>query len=254
MGSLDGRVVLVTRPAEDAGDLSDRLRELGAVAIEAPTIEILPLEDTSPLDSALASLAAEEFAWVVFTSPRGVAAVAERLAALGLEFSPIQRIVAIGPATRERVRSALGAIADMTSDAYTTESLARWFPAGSGRVLLPRVDIAPEELEQSLREKGWTPVRVDAYRTRTPERLPQETARALDAGEIHAVCFTSASTVRGFVTMAGVRAGPKVVCIGPVTARAAEASGLRVDAVAEPHTIGGLVSAVERVLGGGETT
>jgi uroporphyrinogen-III synthase len=39
-----------------------------------------------------------------------------------------------------------------------------------------------------------------------------------------------------------------VVCIGPVTAREARARGLTVHAVANPHTIEGLVAAVERAL------
>jgi uroporphyrinogen-III synthase len=74
---------------------------------------------------------------------------------------------------------------------------------------------------------------------------------------VDAVTFTSASTVRGFVRMAGpliegVRrrdGGPAIVCIGPVTAAEAEANGLRVAAVAGPHTIEGLVAALDRMLG-----
>jgi uroporphyrinogen-III synthase len=45
-----------------------------------------------------------------------------------------------------------------------------------------------------------------------------------------------------------VRGDPKVVCIGPITARAARDRGLRVSTVADPHTVGGLVAAVERSL------
>jgi len=45
-----------------------------------------------------------------------------------------------------------------------------------------------------------------------------------------------------------VRGNPKVVCIGPATAREAREHGLRVHAVADPHTVDGLVGAVERAL------
>jgi uroporphyrinogen-III synthase len=66
---------------------------------------------------------------------------------------------------------------------------------------------------------------------------------------VDAVTFTSASTVRGFVRALGaVKGAPKVVCIGPVTAREARAHGLTVHAVATPHTVEGLVEAVERAL------
>ena len=130
-------------------------------------------------------------------------------------------------------------------------------PTGTGRVLLARADIAPDGLEGALSAKGWTPVRVDAYRTRPAGRLPAEARRALDDGRVDAVTFTSASTVEGFVRAAGQgaldrRAGggrrPRVICIGPVTSRHARAAGWRVDAVARPHTVEGLVAAVERVL------
>jgi uroporphyrinogen-III synthase len=66
---------------------------------------------------------------------------------------------------------------------------------------------------------------------------------------VDAVAFTSASTVRGFVNALGAsRGAPKVVCIGPVTAAAARVVGLRPAAVARPHTIEGLVAALERAL------
>jgi uroporphyrinogen-III synthase len=72
---------------------------------------------------------------------------------------------------------------------------------------------------------------------------------------VHAVTFTSASTVRGFLNARGGEAirgssgvPPKVVCIGPVTASAARDAGLRPAAVAKPHTIEGLVAALERAL------
>ena len=102
--------------------------------------------------------------------------------------------------------------------------------------------------------------RIDAYRTRFPGTLPVAARRALAGGTVDAVTFTSASTVRGYLKAAGpilrhpamAAPGhrPKVVCIGPVTAAEARSAGLRVHGVADPHTIKGLVAAVERVLAG----
>ena len=96
---------------------------------------------------------------------------------------------------------------------------------------------------------------MDAYRTVFATSLPREARAALESGLVDAVTFTSASTVRGFVN---ARAGetisvpsgapPKVVCIGPVTARAARDAGLRPASVAKPHTVEGLIAALERAL------
>jgi uroporphyrinogen III methyltransferase / synthase len=104
-------------------------------------------------------------------------------------------------------------------------------------------------LEAALAANGWSPVRVDAYRTRMARTLPAGARAALRDGDVDAITFTSASTVRGFVGSTGVvRGNPKIVSIGPVTAREAREHGLRVSAVARPHTIEGLVAALERVL------
>ncbi len=129
-------------------------------------------------------------------------------------------------------------------------------PEGTGRVLLARADIAPDGLETVLQAKGWSPERVDAYRTELATEIPSVVRKALEAGAVDAVTFTSASTVRGFLQAAGHSAEPglpfarrpAVVCIGPVTAREAEYGGLVVDAIAGPHTIEGLVRALEHVL------
>jgi uroporphyrinogen III methyltransferase/synthase len=155
----------------------------------------------------------------------------------------------IGDGTAEAWRRWSRREADLRPATFTTAAIARAFPRGSGRVLCARADIAPEGLESALASKGWDPLRVDAYRTRFPRSLPKDARDALRSGTVDAVTFTSASTVRGFVgALSGLRGNPKVVCIGPVTSRAARAHGLTVAAVAKPHTMVGLVAALERVF------
>jgi len=245
--SLKGRTILVTRPEREAESLGEMLRAQGAETIEAPAIEILPPEDTAQLDRAIRDAVGGEFEWVVFTSPRAVEAVVARLVVLGLEITIPTSVAAVGEKTATTLRD-LGMRVDLVPKVFTTETLADAFPPGKGRVLLPRADIAPDGLEDGLAAKGWAPHRVTAYRTRFPDELPPEAYDALEAGRIDAVVFTSTSTVRGFAHMAGVRTGPCVVCIGPVTARAAEEAGFTVDAVASPHTMEGVLKALRRTL------
>jgi uroporphyrinogen-III synthase len=45
-----------------------------------------------------------------------------------------------------------------------------------------------------------------------------------------------------------MKGNPKVVCMGPVTSREAREHGLTVAAVANPHTMQGLVDALERAF------
>jgi uroporphyrinogen-III synthase len=245
-GPLTGRVVLVTRPADHAGDLAARLRAEGGEPLLAPTIVVEPARPGGPLDRSVGEAAEGRFEWVVFTSSSGVAAWLDRAGAVGAG-TPLARVAAVGEATAESLRAG-GIHPDLVPGSFTTAALGEAFPAGSGRVLLPRADRATGDLEATLRSKGWTPVRVDAYRVRPARVLPDRAVSALAGGRVDAVTFTSPSTVDGFVRLAGVVRDPVVVCIGPVTAEAARAAGFDVAAVAVPHTTEGLVSALVRAF------
>lgn len=245
MKTLAGRSVLVTRPADQSVELVRRLRRLGATAIVTPTIELVPARSAA-LTAALRDLADGRFAWITLTSRATVAMLSTRLS------SPSDvraQVAVIGEGTATAFRAWARRSPDLMPATFTTAGLARAFPRGEGRVLCARADIAPPGLEDALAAKGWSPLRVDAYRTRMARVLPPESRTALRDGSVDAITFTSASTVRGFVGATGVvRGDPKVVCIGPVTAAEAREHGLRVSAVARPHTIDGLVAALERVL------
>jgi uroporphyrinogen-III synthase len=245
MKPLAGRTVLVTRPADQSLDLVRRLRRLGAEVIVAPVIEISPVRSAA-LTRALHDLSHGRFEWIVLTSRATVEMLASRLA---LPSEVRAKVAAIGDGTGKAFRAWTRRTPDLMPETFTTSGLARAFPRGQGRVLCARADIAPAGLEDALAAKGWAPVRVDAYRTRLARSLPTEARAALRDGRVDAITFTSASTVRGFVGAMGVvRGDPKVVSIGPVTAKEAREHGLRVSAVARPHTIEGLVAALERAL------
>jgi uroporphyrinogen-III synthase len=245
-GSLAGRSVLVTRPAEQSSELVQLLDRMGARSIVAPAIEIAPVRSAA-LTAALRELAAGDFAWIALTSRATVDVLRERLQSAD---DVRASTAAIGEGTAAAFRRWSGRSPELVPSSYTTTGLARAFPRGRGRVLCARADSAPGGLADALAAKGWTPTRGDADRTRLPRSLPPEARDALRRGDVDAVTFTSASTVRGFVGAVGtVKGSPKVVCIGPVTAREARAHGLTVHAVARPHTIEGVAAAVERVLG-----
>jgi uroporphyrinogen-III synthase len=243
---------MVTRPADRADRLVEELEGRGARVIRAPTIELKPVRSAA-LSAALRDLERGRFAWIVLTSPATVGMLADRLE----EPAGVRaKVAAIGDGTADAFARWATRRPDLRPRAFTTAALARAFPRGEGRVLCARADIAPEGLEETLAAKGWTPTRVDAYRTIFSTALPSEAQRAIGDGEVGAITFTSASTVRGFVHASGDRLldapgrRPAVVCIGPVTAREARAHGLRVRAVASPHTTDGLVGAIERVFAG----
>jgi uroporphyrinogen-III synthase len=211
----------------------------------APAIR-LRLGDSPRLAAAQREAAGGAFAWVVFTSASGVRAWFRAAEAMGGDARPQARIAVVGTGTAEALREG-GVEPDLIPPTFTTAALGEAFPEGSGRVLLPRADLATGELELSLVAKGWTPLQVDAYRIELEEGLPEHVVTALAEGRVDAVTFTSESTVTGFAGATAER--PSAVCIGPVTAAAARREGFPVGGIAEPHTVDGLIDAVVGLLG-----
>ena len=237
---LQGRSVVVTRAAEQASRLVAMLAHLGATVVEVPTIAVVDPPDGG---AALAEAAArvDRYDWVVLTSTNGVARF---LAALGRPAAGL-RVAVVGPGTADALRAG-GVEPTLVPERFVAEALLEVFPAGPGRVLLPQASAARPVLVDGLRTAGWEVDAVVAYRTvpARPSAPVLERAAAADA-----ITFTSGSTVTGYLAAAGPDAVPPVVvCIGPVTAAAAEEGGLAVTAVAAEHTIDGLAAAVVAAL------
>jgi uroporphyrinogen III methyltransferase/synthase len=251
---LEGKRIVVTRPEAQSAELVARLRALGAEPIVCPAIAIAPPADYALLDAAIARL--EQYDWLLVTSANGVRALLRRMAALGRDIAPLQKlqIGAIGPATAEALAEH-GLGVGFVPSAYVAEAILDEIGDVAGkRILLPRADIAREMLAIGLRERGAAVDEIAAYRTVPGEGAPELVAR-LQAGTIDAITFTSSSTVRYLLD--GLAAGgverpaackliarAAVVCIGPITATTAGAEGLRVDAVARTYTGEGLVEAL----------
>lgn len=246
--TLAGRTVVVTRATAQASTLVEALEARGARVVAVPVIAIAePSDGGASLAAALADVA--RYDWLVVTSANGAERVAARLVA-GAVDRAATRIAAIGPGTVDAL-ARRGVVADLVPDRFVAEGLLEAFPpppAQGGRVLLAQATAARPVLRDGLEAAGWHVDAVEAYRTVHPviDAELLERARRADA-----VTFTSASTVQGFVAAAGPDAVPPVVAsIGPITSAAARALGLLVTVEADPHTIPGLVDALERALAG----
>ena len=254
---LFGQRIVVTRARGQAEALSSRLRALGAEAIDLPTIAILPALDYEPLDEAIANLGTYD--WLVFTSANGVRFFLERLDRSTVDLRALRaRICAIGPATRAAIE-ALHLKVDVMGKDYVAEGMlaalsahgAAYNLAGQ-RILLPRAAVARDLVPVELARRGAVVDVVEAYRTAVPEG-----ARAMAAGIFGAdrrpdwVTFTSSSTVRNLLAVAGAEplAGVKTASIGPVTSATARGLGIAVTVEASVFTVDGLVEAILRAVG-----
>jgi uroporphyrinogen III methyltransferase / synthase len=250
---LFGWRVLVPRTKEQAESLSERLRSYGAVPQEVPTIAVEPPRTPQQMERAVKGLVTGRYQWIAFTSVNAVRAVREKLEEYGLDaraFAGV-KVAAVG----EQTAAALGRFGikpDLVPDGeQSSEGLAAAWPPYDdvldpiNRVLLPRADIATETLVARLTDLGWEAEDVTAYRTVRAAPPPAPIREAIKGGGFDAVLFTSSSTVRNLIGIAGKPHAVTVIAvIGPQTAQTAAEYGLRVDVMAPKPSATALAEAL----------
>lgn len=239
--------VVVTRAADQSGPLVERLSRRGFDVVVVPTIRIEdPADGGEALRMALASV--QRFRWLVVTSPNGAARVVDGLRTVTSDAAPPTAldVAAVGPGTAA-VLEAAGIGVDLVPTQHTAEGLVTAFPEVAteegAEVLIASADIARDVLPDGLRDKGWEVTVVDAYRN---VAVPLTDDDVAELARCDVITFASGSAVRSIVAAVGRdRIPPIVVTIGPIASAAARQVGLAVAAEADPHTIDGLVDAVE---------
>ena len=179
-----------------------------------------------------------------------VKAVRERFAEVGIDARAFAglKVAAVGGVTAEALRS-WGINPDLvTPGESSARGLLEDWPEYDeqldpiNRVFLPRADIATDTLVAGLMDLGWEVEDATAYRTVRAAPPAPAVREAIKTGEFDAVVFTSSSTVRNLVGIAGKpHAATVVACIGPQTAKTAQEHGLRVDVLASEASVATLV-------------
>jgi uroporphyrinogen III methyltransferase / synthase len=250
---LFGWRVLVPRTKDQSDEVCDLLRARGAVPEQVPTIAVEPPRTPQQMERAVKGLVTGRYQWIGFTSVNAVRAIREKFEEYGLDaraFAGV-KVAAVGEQTAAALR-AFGIMPDLVPDGeQSAEGLADAWPVYDevldpiNRVLLPRADIATEGLLTRLTELGWEAEDVTAYRTVRAAPPPAPVREAIKGGGFDAVLFTSSSTVRNLIGIAGKPHAVTVIAvIGPQTAKTAEEFGLRVDVVAAKPSVSSLVEAL----------
>ncbi|MBC7310306.1 MAG: uroporphyrinogen-III synthase [Tetrasphaera sp.] len=250
---LFGWDVLVPRTKEQSAAMTAHLEAYGATATVVPTISVEPPRSPHQMDKAIKGLVTGRYEWIGFTSVNAVKAVREKLEECGLDARALAglKIAAVGGVTADALR-AWGLNPDLAPSGEQSARglLEDWPPYDElldpiDRVLLPRADIATETLVAGLQDMGWEVDDVTAYRTVRAAPPAPEIRDAIKTGRFDAVLFTSSSTVRNLVGIAGKPHATTVIgCIGPATAKTAEEHGLRVDVLAPEASSSALVDAL----------
>ena len=191
---LFGQRIVVTRPIDEAVRIAPELESLGAEVLLAPSVRILPIADTAPLDEAIGRLA--EFDWVVFTSGNGVRFF------VGATHEPGQ-----GPAGDRApeagsdwtgYRADAGAVIICGPILFPTPIAQRPSPrrfqlrAAGRRILLARADRGRALLNEELANVADIH-QVAVYQNADAEALPELVVRRIESGTVDWITLTSSA-------------------------------------------------------------
>jgi uroporphyrinogen III methyltransferase / synthase len=244
---LFGKRIAVTRTRPQAGELTKKLRELGADAFEMPTIRIEPAPDKREFYELVAY--AHTYDWLVFTSPNGAEAFFAAFYELYKDARSLGgvRIAVVGPATAAKVRENRFEVDLQPEKHISTEilpALQKETTLENLKILLVRGESADRELPKELSRLGAIIDEAVAYRT-VPENETHDGVARFRREGADMVTFTSASTAENFKALGlPEHAEARFVSIGPVTSKAMRDLGMSVDIEARTHDIPGLIDAI----------
>jgi uroporphyrinogen III methyltransferase / synthase len=256
-----GHRVLVTR--EHAGGF-EQLEDLGAEIVQFSTVEIAPPAAWDELDRSIDRIG--EYHWLIFTSANGVKYFFRRLFDRGVDIRELKglKVCAIGTRTAAEVEK-FGIRVDLVPEKFRAEGLIEAFIRLHGaksmaqgenslkgvKFLLPRAEVAREVFPDEVRRLGGIIDVPVAYRAVKPEMHGKRLKRFLKEGRITIATFTSAATFNNFREIMGGDADDMlrnvaIAVIGPVTARAIEKTGRKVDIIPEEATVEALAEEIKK--------
>ena len=232
---LKNKRVLITRPKDKVASFAQKLKKLGAEPIALPLIQLTSINQKTLLNT----YQSQDFDWLIFTSYNAVYAFFEVVEASSIR----SKIAVVGPKTKEALNQSYKGDVFLPS-IYTAEALVNEIPVEVNEtVLLPQSAIAKDDVEVRLKERGVIVTSVKSYENKKVTYTAHELV-TLFSQEIDYITFTSGSTVKSFMDLEVDMGNAKVVCIGPSTAEVAQQLGVKVDAVAYPHTEEGIIETI----------
>lgn len=239
---LSGKSVLITATDAMTETLGRKIRALGGEALDFSLIYTKPIHGV-----VLEKWFDEEkpFTWIVFTSRNGVEIFFEHLRTHQVDIRKLNemKFAVIGKGTKEALEEK-GIFCDCLPVLYSSADLGRaLIPMlhEDDRVLLLRAKEASKELTDMLSAAGIDYKALPIYKTAYDERKAEELNRIVEYADY--ITFCSASAVKAFDSMLDKNSEfkGKIICIGPVTAKAAKALGYTVYKEARQYDIDGLV-------------
>lgn len=241
MATLQGRTVVVTRPAEQAGDLIAALEQAGAVPLAFPTLAIEPRELTPADRQKILNL--DQYRAVICVSPNAARLGLDALADYWPQW-PVQQLwFAVGPATGAAMQD-WGLPVTVAQQGSTSETLLddpQLKMVAGEQILILRGEGGRETLAETLRERGAKVDYLELYRRVQPAIDPASLWSALDQQPTPILTVTSGDGLRNLMTVADkhlnrLRQCPLVVISGRLAEFARQQGFTQVWLAASPAT------------------
>jgi len=232
MSGLEGKKIVITRPAERAQDSVKMVKSYGAIPIVTPTIE---LKDSKPEEMIKFCNMINKLDWLIFTSPRAIKSLFKYC---NLENASNLKVASIGPKTSE-VLDKYGVKADLIPEVYTAEGLLEAFEkieVKGKKIGLPRTMVARYTLPHGLQRRGAEVILADAYKSEMPDDKSgiYELIEDILNREIDIIMFTSPLTVKNLIKIAKDENKDEIIdilrkkevlvaAIGPITKKVLDA-------------------------------
>ncbi len=201
-GVLNGRGILVTRPAHQAEALCALIETAGGRALRLPVLQIQPAADPGAVQAGLARLGNYDLA--VFISANAVNFALDAWAPR--PWPAHVQIATVGAATARALHLRGLAVTHCPEREHTSEALLalpelRRMPGR--RVLILRGDGGREHLRATLEARGAQVDYLEVYRRVRPDTDPAPWLARWQAGEIAAVLITSNESLRNLLAIIG---------------------------------------------------
>ncbi len=254
---LKGRIIVVTRPREQAAETIKAIEALGGEAYSFPTIEIVRSPDTSVVKPFLEALANKKVDYVILMSVNGVNHLLDITENLGVTDELKKNLkntmmMAVGPKTAQELEKN-GIHVDLIPEKYTSEGIMQCLQQRHVKdkmIFIPRTSEAPPELAEQLRRMGNHVDEIYVYQSQLPHnrQLTEKFVKDLKKKRVNAILFTSALGAKNFFEILKqilseeklkvlIQERTTIVAIGPTTAKSLTEVGIKVDVIPEKHTL-----------------
>ena len=235
---LAGKRIILTASESLRKGWREEIESLGAEVWEIPMTRTIALPPQKSWKEKI-----KNADWLVFTSAAGVRA----FPGVVWDWRKIShcQIAAVGKSTAEVLRS-IGLQPDWIGGGPGSRELVKGWPRwAKGKILHLTGDAGSGEMVELFRKKGFFAERLVIYQNSGTGPIPQPVRIALSKSGADWVVFASGTAAERFrKAVPNWSREPKVVVIGPATARAARQAGWRVRAIAHEPSAARILDAI----------